>query len=95
MAATSSFSLRWIAWESLFCDRWIRNTIRNVTIVVPVLMTSCHVSENPKIGPLISQTRMVRTARPNAVELPVQLVAKRESVANRCSRGAGSVADMA
>ena len=25
---------------------WIRNTIRNVTIVVPVLMTSCQVSEN-------------------------------------------------
>ena len=34
--------------------RWIRNTIRNVTIVVPVLMTSCHVSENPNSGPVTS-----------------------------------------
>ena len=25
---------------SIFCDRWIRNTIRNVTTVVPVLITS-------------------------------------------------------
>jgi hypothetical protein len=29
-----------------FCVFWIRNTIRNVTIVVPVLMASCQVSEN-------------------------------------------------
>ena len=36
----------------LVLRRWIRNTIRNVTIVVPVLMTSCHVSEKPKIGPV-------------------------------------------
>ena len=28
-----------------FCVFWIRNTIRNVTMVVPVLITSCHVSE--------------------------------------------------
>ena len=34
--------------------RWIRNTIRNVTIVVPVLMTSCHVSEKPNSGPVTS-----------------------------------------
>ncbi len=35
-----------MAIESLFCDRWMRKTIRNVTMVVPVLITSCHVSEN-------------------------------------------------
>ena len=29
---------------SRFCVFWIRNTIRNVTIVVDVLMTSCQVS---------------------------------------------------
>jgi hypothetical protein len=29
----------------LFWDRWMRNTIRKVTTVVPVLITSCHVSE--------------------------------------------------
>jgi hypothetical protein len=33
---------------SRFCVFWIRNTMRNVTIVVPVLMTSCHVSSSEK-----------------------------------------------
>jgi len=44
-AATSSFTLSWRARASLFWLRWIRNTIRKVTMVVPVLITSCHVSE--------------------------------------------------
>ena len=39
-----------MAAPSRFCVFWIRNTIRNVTMVVPVLMTSCHVSEKPKNG---------------------------------------------
>ena len=30
-----------------FCAFWMMKTMRNVTIVVPVLMTSCHVSEKP------------------------------------------------
>ena len=30
---------------SRFWVFWIKNTIRNVMMVVPVLMTSCHVSE--------------------------------------------------
>jgi hypothetical protein len=29
----------------LVLDRWMRKTIRKVTTVVPVLITSCHVSE--------------------------------------------------
>ena len=41
----SSSSLTWMAALSRFCEFWIRNTIRKVTIVVPVLMTSCQVSE--------------------------------------------------
>ena len=51
------------------------NTIRNVTMVVPVLITSCHVSENPKSGPLISHTMtmpaavMTVEARPAASEV--------------------------
>ena len=36
---------------SRFCVLWMRNTIRKVMIVVPVLMTSCQVSLNPKDGP--------------------------------------------
>ncbi len=41
----SSSSFRWIAFDSRFCAFWIRKTIRKVTIVVPVLMTSCQFSE--------------------------------------------------
>jgi hypothetical protein len=36
--------------------------MRKVTIVVPVLMTSCQVSEKPKKGPETAQTRMTATA---------------------------------
>jgi hypothetical protein len=59
---------------------WIRKTIRKVTIVVPVLMTSCHVSENRKIGPVTAQTTMTVMARRNAHFDPSQndaLAAKR------------------
>ena len=41
---------------AIFWVFWIRNTIKKVTIVVPVLMTNCHVSEKPKNGPLTAQT---------------------------------------
>ena len=33
---------------------WIRKTIKKVTIVVPVLITSCQISEKPNIGPVIA-----------------------------------------
>jgi hypothetical protein len=49
--------------------------MRNVTIVVPVLMTSCQVSENPKIGPVIAQTRTIARASPKAGTVPVNRVA--------------------
>ena len=66
-AATISLSLSWTASESLFCERWMRNTIRNVTIVVPVLMTSCQVSDR-KSGPVTSQMTMMtrRSRRPTS-----------------------------
>src|SRR5262245_37186242 len=35
-------------------------------MVVPVLITSCQVSEYLKIGPVTAQTMMMRTARMNA-----------------------------
>ena len=41
----SSSSLACSAALSRFWVFWIRNTIRKVTIVVPVLMISCQVSE--------------------------------------------------
>src|SRR4051794_20010287 len=40
----------------------MRKTIRNVTIVVPVLMTSCQVSEKWKNGPVIAHTTTVPSA---------------------------------
>jgi hypothetical protein len=52
------------ASASRFCVLWIRKTIRNVTIVVPVFTMSCHVSLHWNSGPVIAQTRITRTARP-------------------------------
>ena len=40
-------------------------------IVVPVLITNCHVSEKPKIGPLTSQMTMTKTAKENVLGRPV------------------------
>src|SRR6476660_1762768 len=48
----------------------MRNTIRNVTMVVPVLITSCHVSENPKSGPLTAHTRTMPAAVMNVDARP-------------------------
>lgn len=58
----SSSSLTWIAALSRFCEFCIRKTIRNVTMVVPVLMTSCHVSENPNNGPVTAQITITAQA---------------------------------
>src|SRR3954470_13169166 len=44
----------------------MRKTIRKVTMVVPVLITSCHVSEKLKIGPVTAQTTMISAASRNA-----------------------------
>src|SRR6478736_3830176 len=41
----------------------MRKTIRNVTMVVPVLITSCQVSEKWKNGPVTIHTRTVPRAR--------------------------------
>src|SRR5437867_1535608 len=41
----------------------MRNTIRNVTIVVPVLITSCHVSLKPKCEPKSAHTTIITAAR--------------------------------
>ena len=53
-----------MATLSRFWVFWIRKTIRKVTMVVPVLMTSCQVSLKWKSGPVTAQTRMTTTARP-------------------------------
>ena len=77
LARINSSSFACSAVPSRFCVFWMRNTMRNVTMVVPVLMTSCHVSEKPKIGPLnpqtitIAQQRMKVIGRPAACAIVV------------------------
>src|ERR1700712_2851054 len=81
--ASSSFSFKCTAFESLFCDFWIRKTIKKVTIVVPVLMMSCHVSEYLNIGPVTPHIIIIVIAMIKAVELPVAFVAQLENFSNR------------
>jgi len=66
----SSSSLRWMAAVSRFWVFWITKTIRNVTIVVPVLMTSCQVSDQPKSGPVAAHKMIARNASANVMERP-------------------------
>lgn len=66
----SSSSLIWMATESRFCVFWIKKTIRKVTTVVAVLMTSCQVSLNPKIGPVTAHRMMITTAATNVAGWP-------------------------
>ncbi|MND05398.1 hypothetical protein D3C83_261670 [compost metagenome] len=60
-----------MAAVSRFCVFWITNTIRKVTMVVVVLMTSCQVSLKPKIGPDTPHIKMRRTAAMKAMGRPV------------------------
>ncbi len=39
-------------------------------MVVPVFITSCQVSENPKSGPLIIQNKIMTTAKMKAIGDP-------------------------
>ena len=72
MTLISSSSLRCSAAESRFIVFWMRNTIRNVNTVVPVLITSCQVLENPKIGPETAHPTTMTIAAKNATEWPAQ-----------------------
>jgi len=56
----------------------MRKTIRKVTIVVLVFITSCQVSEKRNNGPVIPQTMITDRARMNAIDVPVALVALSE-----------------
>ena len=51
---------------SRFCVFWIKNTMRKVSTVVPVLITNCHVSDQASSGPLAAHATMIRTAPANA-----------------------------
>jgi len=71
VARINSSSFSWIAVVSRFWVFWIRNTIRKVTIVVPVLITSCHVLEKPKTGPVIIQAKTARQASKKVTGRPI------------------------
>jgi len=60
----------------------MRKTIRNVTIVVPVLMTSCQVSDQWKSGQVTAQTRMTPSARMNAIGRPVSAATRDDHLSN-------------
>ena len=64
-----------MASVSRFCVFWIRNTIRKVTIVVPVLITSCQVSLKPNSGPVTTQTSTSSTASTKHSGRPVNRAA--------------------
>ena len=51
-------------------------------MVVPVLITSCQLSENLNIGPVIAQAMMVMTATKNAVGEPTEMAADEEKRRN-------------
>src|SRR6478752_2553287 len=61
----------------------MRNTIRKVTIVVLVLITSCQVSENRNTGPSSAHTTMTARAQANAPVLPVHCVMVFENASKR------------
>jgi hypothetical protein len=52
-------------------------------MVVPVLMTSCQVSEKPKIGPVTTQARMTPAARMKLTGRPAQRAVACASRSNR------------
>src|SRR5690242_16947582 len=81
-AQISSFNLACTAASDRLVDDWIRNTMRNVTIVVLVLMMSCQVSDHPKKGPLTSQTRISTQAAMKVTGLPARSEIFRENAAN-------------
>src|SRR5213592_3587807 len=62
------------------------NTMRKVTIVVPVLMVSCQKSEKPNRGPVTAQMMITSPAAMTAAGLPAQLATCEANLANRTSK---------
>ena len=77
--------------------------MRKVTIVVPVLMMSCQVSDHWNRGPLTPQAAMMASARPNVDARPARravqcailskLLPRRRMGALLASRGSFAAAD--
>src|SRR5690349_8033941 len=64
-----------MASVSRFWELWIRKTMRKVTMVVAVLMTSCQVSLKPKRGPVMIQTTIDSAANVKTLGRPLNLEA--------------------
>jgi len=65
---------------------WMRNTIKNVTMVVPVLMTSCQVSLYSKRVPVAAHATTIRTAAMKTTGLPQVVAALRAKASNHSLR---------
>ena len=65
--------------------RLVTKTMRKVTIVVPVLITSCHVSEKRNIGPVIAHSRTSTQAAKKAHDVPTALAVSWANL-RKCSR---------
>src|SRR5437762_2277899 len=61
----------------------MRNTIKNVMMVVPVLMTSCQVLLKWKIGPVTAQRATTPSAARNACGRPVARAVALEQVVKK------------
>src|SRR5262249_49930556 len=73
---------------SLFCERWSRKTMRNVTTLLMVFITSCQVSLNrgDTSKPEVSHVSVSSTAAANAQLLPTQLVVAWASHSMACRK---------
>src|SRR5688572_2357339 len=65
----------------------MRNTIRKVTMVVPVLMTSCQVSEKWNTGPVTAQMTSTAAAMMKAHGLPTRVDTLWENLRNTSLTG--------
>jgi hypothetical protein len=62
VATASSSSYTWSAILSRFWVAWMRKTTRKVTMVLPVLISSCHVSLKPNSGRVIAHINTTAAA---------------------------------
>lgn len=81
----SSSSFVCSASPSRFCVFWMRNTIRKVAMVVPVLMTSCQASEKWNRGPVAAQRITMARHVANAWALPANRAVRLASSEKRSS----------
>src|SRR5205814_41494 len=70
LSPTICSCLTCVASASRFCVLWIRNTMRNVTMVVAVLLTTSPASLKPHSRPVIAHAPITSTASMTVAGLP-------------------------